>query len=272
MASLSKFLFFFLIASTGYSFSLKDIGFKLRAGVYQANHPLKAKDAGVSLIEPKREAIGKFPVIPVFKSRIRGKNYFTKIFFDYEFPNQSLNMGIGEGFNRTEIQNNFLQAGSETTFVGSNPNWSLSADVKVTSIAIGYQWGVFYDFSSNIRALKIGAGFNTGFIDYNYQLYLCSSYVSNVETISTFKMSSGTCNDKTKIDEVGFTGIGFGLAITFTLLEFDYGSWLLSILEYDIGSLRPLSDERFDNRPGEPKVDAGTDYVNFDLINFSFFF
>ncbi len=272
MGSPIKFLLLFFVASTGYPFSLKDIGIKLRLGVYQATHPLKSEDSGINLKEAKREAITKFPIIPVFRSRIRGKNYYTKIFFDYEFPSKSLNLGVDSGNNRTQIENSFIQGSTETTFIGANPNWVLTADVKATSIAIGYQWGVFYDFSSNIRAFKVGAGFNTGFIDYKYKLYLCSSYVSNPEKISTFKISSGTCNDKTQIDEIDFTGIGFGIALNFTLLEFDYGSWLMSLFEFDAGSLRPLSDERFDNRPGTPKVDAGTDYTNIDIVNFSYFF
>jgi len=214
-----KFILF-LLTLNSYSSSIinklyKDLGLKLRLGAIYADHELNAE--GVQLSEAEFDGKGKFPIIPVFRSK-DGRKTYTQIFFDYEFPAESINQMAKSGTNRSKIKSMYLN-GSALSFINDNPNWNLSGDVETWSVAAGYQWGAFIRLSDSSRLFKIGAGPILGYLNYKYTLNLCSSYIENPKVMSLNKISSGTCNNKKKIDELGFSGFGFGLAANFTIYE-----------------------------------------------------
>ncbi len=251
----------------------KDFGLKLRLGSIFADHELEGDS--VQLGEAEFEGKAKFPIIPVFKSTDGHKSY-TQIFFEYEFPSESLNqLALGET-NRSEVKSKYLE-GSALSFVNSNPDWGISGDVSTWSVAIGYQWGAFIRLSDSSRLFKIGAGPLLGYLNYKYSLNLCSEYSKNPKSISLRKISSGECENKTKLDELSFSGFGYGIAVNFTVYELIKKKWILSLLNFEVGILIPFKGEKLNSdlltvKNSNETFKMNAQYGSVDLIGFSYFF
>ena len=102
-----KFLIFFITLNC-YSNSIikklyNDFGLKLRLCAIFADHELEAE--GVLLSEAEFEGKGKFPIIPVFRSN-DGRKSYTQVFFDYEFPSESINQSAKSETNRSIVKIN----------------------------------------------------------------------------------------------------------------------------------------------------------------------
>lgn len=251
----------------------KDLGVKLRLGAIFSEHELKAE--GVKLKEAKFDGKAKFPIIPVFKSK-DGRNSYTQTFFDYEFPSKSSNQKPLSATNRSIIQSKYLE-GSALNFTNNNPDWNLSGDVSTWSFAVGYQWGWFIRLSEASRLFKVGLGPILGYMSYIYSLNLCSEYIENPKIISVNKISSGDCRDKTKLDELKFSGFGYGLALNFTIFEIVKKKWSLGLLNFEVGVLIPFKGKRLNGsleaiKLSNEKFNLNTQYGSVDLLNFSYFF
>ncbi len=205
----------------------KSLGVKLRLSSYFSDHSLEGN--GFNLNEEGFNGKLRFPIVPVFKPK-NFKYFISRIYFNLEIPTHSLNQAPGSDHNKNYIKSNFLSQ-SELAFTNSNPLWNVSSDLKTSSISLGYQLGLAASVGRKVQFLQLALGPTLGYINYSYTLNLCSKYTEAPDRINLMKISSGNCQDKRRIDEVDFKGLGLGFAANITLFELKFKKW---------GDLSPL--------------------------------
>lgn len=245
-------------------------GIKWRAGQYDTDHYVEQKN--VFKIDDKNDFKNeKFPIIPVFKERERGKYTYTQLFYDYEIPFKSHNMSLGDSQNDEDIENNFLSP-AELSFTAQHHNWALAVDMETWSAVLGYQWGIYYNAGAGHRFGKVGLGVTGGWLHYVTSFYLCSQYTKEPKETNNQKVVQGECEDKTYFARAQYSGLAIGGAINFTIYEYKGKSFAFGFIQFETGTLIALKDIRPLGRGNlSQKIDISTQFISADFLALSYY-
>ena len=176
-----------------------------------------------------------FPIAIELKENLMNSWSYRQAYFDWTFnteyndmyPNSSAAEIIEGSSNqdtrtvylrqpeqtRTALLNSFFNS-SDKDFTNANPNWALSADLKYSTLIIGYSLGVFYPaYNGSHRWMKVGIGISVFAAQMKVDYNLCSRYEIEVSE------GSGGCVGKHKIDQLETQVVGPALNINITFWE-----------------------------------------------------
>jgi len=156
-----------------------------------------------------------FPIMITFPETLMNSWSFRGFQLDYRPSDEiSLRPKIGAGYytdssgeekfypspEREWIYNNYFND-SDKAFADANPLWNMVADVTISSLYMGYTWGVFLPVYT-FRFMKLGWGFGITYSDLSYKLSLCTQYISEtiVKNDELIIDDTGICENKTEID------------------------------------------------------------------------
>lgn len=242
-------------------------GLKFRGGSYLAEHTVKSAHLTHSDSDPFSQS--KFPLMIAFPPK-NGKFTFSQIFFDYELPYESKNMNPVNA-EKSALYNNFLTP-TEQTFATNNADWTITADFKTWAIVGGYQYGIFFPLSNKSRIFKTSLGLTAGWYSYDVTLSQCSLYTPNPKKINGSSKQSGDCDNKTKMDQVKYSGPGLGGIVSVMLFEWYDRTWMVNIGYFEAGSITGLQKQKFSGRSDLIEFEISSTLISFDVFNIAYFF
>ena len=202
-----------------------------------------------------------FPVTLEFKEKLMTSWSFRSAYLDWTFnekyedllPNSS----SGELINASETSDSLVQYlrqpaktrkiltdnffnSSDKEFTDANPNWALSADVKYSTIMIGYFIGVFYPaYNGTHRWFKLGLGIGVFAAQLQIDYNLCSAYILTSSKDADGRASDkkqARCADKKNIDRLNTNGVGSAQISSLTLWERKTNDSIWRLISFEQGT------------------------------------
>ena len=209
-----------------------------------------------------------FPVTLEFKEKLMTSWSFRSAYLDWTFnenyENLIPNSSSAEIINASDTSDSLVQYlrqpaktrkiltdnffnSSDKEFTDANPNWALSADVKYSTIMIGYFVGVFYPaYNGTHRWFKLGLGIGVFAAQLQIDYNLCSAYILTSSKDDDGEVSDkkqARCADKKNIDRLNTNGVGYAQIGSITLWERKTNDSIWRLMGFEQGATNLSLDE-----------------------------